>query len=300
MQAILQLPLYLDRIQTARRDLPMVVLPLLNDLRAARGEQLLSETSLFTPALPAANEPLSAERVQQLSVPELAVLLRKLRQMQQVALVGVLRGQELPTNLGYLARVFSRLETLSKGAPLEPLWQVTAGLVDGLANGSVEAGASVRTLLRQVDSELRRLVAEQAEGLNKPAAAELIKNLLFYVAKAQPNSARLENLHQLYRLDEALPDELFLDEERARMSGPDRGAMRSVVAALCEELVRIKDSLDLFVRSDRSKLEDLVSLQAPLKQIADTCSLRLCSAAQNCAGSAGCCGRAYFWRRRNL
>ena len=40
MQAILQLPLYLDRIQTARRDLPMVVLPLLNDLRAARGEKL--------------------------------------------------------------------------------------------------------------------------------------------------------------------------------------------------------------------------------------------------------------------
>lgn len=52
MQAILQLPAYLDRIQSARRDLPMVVLPLLNDLRAARGENLLSETSLFSPTCP--------------------------------------------------------------------------------------------------------------------------------------------------------------------------------------------------------------------------------------------------------
>ena len=51
MQSILQLPAYLDRIQSARRDLPMVVLPLLNDLRAARGEKLLSETSLFAPDL---------------------------------------------------------------------------------------------------------------------------------------------------------------------------------------------------------------------------------------------------------
>ncbi len=51
MQAILQLPTYLERIQGARRDLPMVVLPLLNDLRAARGEKLLSETSLFAPDL---------------------------------------------------------------------------------------------------------------------------------------------------------------------------------------------------------------------------------------------------------
>ena len=270
MQAILQLPLYLDRIQTARRDLPMVVLPLLNDLRAARGEKLLSETSLFTPTFPPENAPLSAARLQELSVPELPVLLRKLRQMLQVALVGVLRGQDLPTNLGYMARVFARLETLSKDAPLEVLWQVSAGLVDGLVNGSVETGASVRTLLRQVDSELRRLVAEQAPGLNQPASIELVKNILFYVAKAQANSERLQRLHEQYRLDEALPNELLLDEERARMAGPDRGAMRSVVAALCEELVRIKDNLDLFVRSDRSKLNELSALQAPLKQISDT------------------------------
>ncbi len=270
MQAILQLPLYLDRIQTARRDLPMVVLPLLNDLRAARGEKLLSETSLFTPTFPAANPPLNAQRMQQLNAPQMPELLKKLRQMLQLALVGVFRGQNIPTNLGYMARVFARLEALSKNAPQEPLWQVAAGLVDGLSNGSVEAGASVRTLLRQVDAELRRLVDEQAEGLNQPGPAVLIKNLLFYVAKAQPNSPRLEKLHTQYRLAEALPDELLLDEERAHMSGPDRGAIRSVVAALCEELVRIKDSLDLFVRSDRNNLDELGTLQAPLKQIADT------------------------------
>ena len=51
LQALGQLPIYLDRVQGARRDLPLVVLPLLNDLRSARGESLLSETSLFSPQL---------------------------------------------------------------------------------------------------------------------------------------------------------------------------------------------------------------------------------------------------------
>ena len=87
MQAILQLPLYLDRIQTARRDLPMVVLPLLNDLRAARGEKLLSETSLFTPTFPPENAPLSAARLQELSVPELPVLLKKMAKIVQAAMI---------------------------------------------------------------------------------------------------------------------------------------------------------------------------------------------------------------------
>ncbi len=270
MQAILQLPIYLDRIQTARRDLPLVLLPLLNDLRAARGDSLLSETSLFSPDMSARQEALSLDALAQLRTAELPVLLRKLRQMLQMALVGVIRNQDLGTNLGYMARVFARLESLCREAPLGPLWQIASGIVEGLANGSVQNGTSVRTLLRQVDHELKRLVEQGAEGFNQRAPDELSKNLLFYVAKAESQSPRIRALKEQYRLDEALPDSAVVDEERARMAGPDRDAMRSVVTALCEELVRVKDSLDLFVRSDRSGVADLEGMLAPLKQIADT------------------------------
>ena len=191
MQAILQLPAYLDRIQSARRDLPMVVLPLLNDLRAARGENLLSETSLFSPDLSGRLPALSLDSLDKLRTAELPVLLRKLRQMLQMALVGVIRSQDLATNLGYMARVFARLETLCKEAPLGPLWQIASGMVEGLANGSVVNSASVRTLLRQVDKELKRLVDQGADGINQPAPDELTKNLLFYVAKAPAQSPRI-------------------------------------------------------------------------------------------------------------
>lgn len=270
MQAILQLPVYLDRIQTARRDLPMVVLPLLNDLRAARGEKLLSETSLFSPDMSARMPALPEGSMVRLRTAELPVLLRKLRQMLQMALVGVIRNQDLATNLGYMARVFARLETLCQDAPLGGLWQIASGMVEGLANGSVVNGTSVRTLLRQVDKELKRLVEQGADGINQSAPDELTKNLLFYVAKSPAQSPRIRALKEQYRLDEALPDTDVVDEERARLAGPDRDAMRSVVAALCEELVRVKDSLDLFVRSDRTQPGELDALLAPLKQIADT------------------------------
>ena len=266
MQAILQLPRYLDRIQSARRDLPMAVLPLLNDLRAARGEKFLSQSSLFNPRMPAPMPPMDEGRLKALDSPQLDGLLRKIRQTLQVALIGLLRDHESQQSLTHMARVFAGMEKLSHSAPALPLWQAASGLVDGLANRSLELSTSVRALLRQLDSELRLLIKNGVVELNRPASGELLKNLLFYVAKSNPNSARLQRLHEQYNLAEALPAEVT-DDARGLA---DRDAIRSVVSALSEELVRVKDSLDIFVRSDRSRLTELESLQPSLKQIADT------------------------------
>ena len=280
MQAILQLPVYLDRIQTARRDLPAVVLPLLNDLRSARGEKLLSETSLFAPDLSTLAQPLSEQALAAIDAGEFTQLLRKLRQMLQLALVGVFRDQDMPTNLGYMARVFARLEVLCKDSPLGDLWPIASAVVEGLASGDISNGSSARMLLREVDKELKRLFEEGPAGMNQAAPDELTKNLLFYVAKIQPNAAlgaapradtpKINAVKSRYGLSDAFPDTATVDEERAILAGPDRDAMRSVVGALCEELVRVKDSLDLFVRSDRAQVGELVSLKPALKQVADT------------------------------
>ncbi|WP_414875783.1 MULTISPECIES: Hpt domain-containing protein [unclassified Pseudomonas] len=269
MQALGQLPIYLDRVQGARRDLPLVVLPLINDLRSARGENLLSETSLFSPQLPELPA-LDAETLAQLEPAELPSVLRKLRQMLQMALVGFLREQDNDTNLDYLAKVFTCLEALCANAPLSPLWQVASALVEGMQGGAIANSPALRSLFKDADKELKRLLEQGIQGINQPAPPELLKSLLFYIAKAEHPTGQMLTMKERYSLDDALPDSAMVDEERARLAGPDRDAMRSVLAALCEELVRVKERLDLFVRSDRQHTSDLESLLAPLRQIADT------------------------------
>ncbi|QXI11641.1 hybrid sensor histidine kinase/response regulator [Pseudomonas zeae] len=269
LQALGQLPIYLDRVQSARRDLPLVVLPLINDLRSARGESLLSETSLFSPQLPELAQ-LNAEALALLEPAELPNVLRKLRQMLQMALVGLLREQDDQTHLGYLAKVFTRLEALSGDSPLSPLWQVASALVEGMRAGVIANSPALRSLFKDADKELKRLLEQGMSGLNQPPPAELLKSLLFYIAKAEHPTGQMLTMKDRYSLDDALPDSAMVDEERARLAGPDRDAMRSVLAALCEELVRVKERLDLFVRSDRQHTSDLENLLAPLRQIADT------------------------------
>lgn len=269
LQALGQLPVYLDRVQAARRDLPLVVLPLINDLRSARGESLLSETSLFAPQWPEL-PPLDDEALALLEPADLPNVLRKLRQMLQMALVGLLREQDDETHLGYLAKVFSRLEGLCGNAPLSPLWQVASALVEGMRGGAIANSPALRSLFKDADKELKRVLEQGISAINQPAPPELLKSLLFYIAKAEHPTGQMLTMKDRYALDDALPDSAMVDEEHARLAGPDRDAMRSVLAALCEELVRVKERLDLFVRSDRQHTSDLDSLLAPLRQIADT------------------------------
>ena len=268
-QAFSQLPLYLDRVHSARRDWPLVVLPLLNDLRSARGEALLSETSLFSPplqVLPA----LDADALARLQPSDLPRELRALRHSLQAAFLGLRRGEAVQANLEIMAGVFANLQSLCLGSPLNALWKIAAALVDGMLKGRVPNSPALRSLLKKSDKELKRLLEQGIEAINQPAPEELLTSLLFYIAKAEHPTTKMLALKNHYELDQAMPDAAMVDEERARLAGPDRDAMRSVVAALCEELVRVKERLDLFVRSDRLHVSELSSLMAPLRQIADT------------------------------
>lgn len=278
MQSILQMPAYLDRVQSGRRDLPLVLLPLLNDMRTARGDKLLSENALFSPELgePAAGRADSTANapVTDFGDEGIARQLRKLRQALQMAQAGIIREQDVPANSRQLGRVYTRLESLFAGTPYAELWTIFGGLAEGLEHGTIETGAAVRHLLRQGDRELRQLMDKGKDAITETPAPELARNLLFYVAKSNGTSPRLESLKDRYQL-RSLWTQADRDAQSSgsRLVGPDRGAMQSVVVALSEELLQVKDKLDLFVRSDRSSPSALADMLPTLKQIADTLAM---------------------------
>ena len=49
--AVIVLPSYLDRLEAGHEDLPILLLPTLNELRATYDESLMSEGTLFAPDL---------------------------------------------------------------------------------------------------------------------------------------------------------------------------------------------------------------------------------------------------------
>ena len=51
LEAVVVLPAYLDRLQSGQSDLPVLLLPLINQMRESIGEEPLSEGTVFSPLL---------------------------------------------------------------------------------------------------------------------------------------------------------------------------------------------------------------------------------------------------------
>ena len=270
MEALLQLQNYLEHIQAGQKDLPVVLLPTLNDLRATQGRPLLSDTSLFTPDLLAAQAPSIEENHRRMEDPQVIANLRKLRQMYQVSLVGVIRNQDLAENFSYLYKVLARLEKFCHDTPIGKLWWISVGFVDAVHASPDNLGSAVKHLLRELDHWMKEMIDHPQDILTREVPVDLLKNLLYYVAKAEISTKRVDALKEAFSLSVALPSQDELDEERQKLQGPDEETMSSVASALGDELSQVKDQLDLFVRDNQNDTSALTELLPTLNQVANT------------------------------
>ncbi len=268
MRSMLQLPIYLERVKNQKEDNPAVILPLLNDLRAVRKQSYLSETNLFSPDLTSLAR-LHGQKHQIVHDPEkLKEVLNKLREMYQFSAASVLRGIKARENLEYIEKVFTRLQLITSGTACYPLWEAASAMVEGLREENIQLSVAVRGLLRYLARELR-ILGEKAPGaLDMQPGESLLKNVLYYVARAKGGSKKILDVKAKYQLQNALIGGAEGSDKDA-MSMPDPEAIRSVVVALQDEINTIKHILDLSL-SGQSSPSELKEVLPVIKRVADT------------------------------
>jgi chemosensory pili system protein ChpA (sensor histidine kinase/response regulator) len=270
MRALVQLPSYLERVLAGGRDLALVLLPLLNDLRAVRGSSLLSEGTLLLLNLksdkqaapqmgPAGEAPLTVEQ-----------WARRLRARYQVGLIGWIRGERPEQNLDVLAAVARKLEQIATRQPVFQLWWVIGAVIEALQENGVEGGQSIKRLLGLGDREIRRLYEQGEARYSQNPPVELLNNLLYYVGRSASNGGRVSAVRASFRLNELLPVDEGIEQERENLSAPSVKLMQTVAAAIREDLAKVKDALDIFTRRGGGQPQELSSQVELLRKIGDT------------------------------
>ena len=270
MRAMVQLPTYLERVLSGGRDLALVLLPLLNDLRSVRGSPLLSEGTLLLlnlksdqPAQP------TSQRQGELSI-SVAQWARRLRPRFQIGLLGYIRGERTVQNLEILAKVAEKLEQVATTQPVFQLWWVTGAVLEAVRANGLESSATLKRLLGQADRQIKALY-ELGEGRYcEDPPIDLLNNLLYYVARASTTTGRIAAVRASFKLTELLPVDDSIEQERESLSAPSVKLMRTVAAAIKEDLSKVKDVLDIFVRRGGGRSEELLPQLELLKKISDT------------------------------
>ncbi len=268
-RSMVQLPVYIEKLLGGGRDMALVLLPILNDLRAARGQPLLSEGTLLLLNLsPSRAGKKSAERAGSGEDP--IVVARRLRPKFQLALLGWIKGGDNKTHLETLGKVADALANSATREDMYQLWWVVGGVLESLQNGGLETSISIKRLLGQADRQLKYVIDEGLLAYDRHPVTDLLNNLLYYVARSTNAGERISEIRAAFNLSELMPGDQQVESARDALSAPSAKLMATVGSAIKEDLSRVKDVLDIFVRTGMNKSSELVPQLELLKKISDT------------------------------
>jgi chemosensory pili system protein ChpA (sensor histidine kinase/response regulator) len=260
-QAILQLPLYLERVVGTMRDSPHVLLPILNDLRSAAGEPVLDETELKT----VARMHRRGHAARGLHG-DPTLLARRLRPRYQSHLLAVYQSARDTAALGVMMEICVQIEEVVTEAVSFELWWAASAFLEALRDGGLSLTTERKQLLGRLDVALKRL---SGGGTPDPDEQHLRDTLLAQVREAASAGPRVRAVQEMYRDRDR--DEGW-SASTADLSTPSYAALRTVGGAVHDDLRFVKTQLDIYQRMkpEERHAEELLPLVTVLRKSAST------------------------------
>ena len=197
-------------------------------------------------------------------------LASQLRPKFQLALLGWIKGADSERHLQTLSSVIEALERASERDDMYQFWWVVGGVLESLQNGGLETSVALKRLLGQTDRQIKLLIDEGVEAFDSHPVADLLNNLLYYVARSSNAGPRISEIRGAFNLAELLPGDEQVEHARESLAAPSVKLMQTVASAIKEDLARVKDVLDIYVRTGMNKPSELVPQLDLLKKISDT------------------------------
>ncbi|UZK03709.1 hypothetical protein [Venatoribacter cucullus] len=261
-QAIVFLKRYVDFAVNGEAVAPSLLIPTINLVRRERREKPLPEAYFFLVNLrPKLAAPQATGSLQNFPF-------RRARQLYQLGLIGLIRGNGRRGPLQVMLRAVRRFEQASRGGASWSFWNVVAGALEALSQDNFDMTPQRLSLLGALDRQVRRIQDTEGRSFSEKIPDWLLKEFLYLVALAEPETPHLQALHSLYHIGQEVREKQ-LALTRGRLSGPDQSALNSLAEALQEELQSVKDLIDLFERTDISE-QNFDELLVSLNRIADT------------------------------
>jgi len=211
-QALLE---YLDELLAGVSHQPVRLFPYYRALLEARGAERIHPADLFFPNLAVRPHFPGAEAIVAVN-PAVYV---NLRQRFERALLPFLKSTERKAellNAGAMRDIIADIERMQGNQQARAFWWVMHGLAETVATGQIENEIYVKQLFARINLQIRRLSQGSAS-----IAERLLRDALFFIARARDPLPRAQQIRQTYQLDGLVP----ADYDRKRYGQVDVDAL---------------------------------------------------------------------------
>ncbi len=270
IQAVLQMPSYLDIIQTEGQDIPIALLPLINQMRECYRANSLSEIELFSPKYYGPSSSLTDEELKEINTEGLTSLLRKLRQSLQLSLIDLIQNRNFEVALDHLIKIFNYLGRLCKTTVISKFWQTAQAFVIAINEKSIPNSLDTKLLLKQIDLQIKLLTEKGVAGMNVPAPDDLLKELLVLLSSVESDSVEIQKVKKEFQLTASTFGITDLSQ-RVNLEEVGCSSFALVSQALKVDFNFIQDKLELPTQS--SELDEVLEKCEKISNILEVLGL---------------------------
>lgn len=268
--ATAQLADYLDLIAAGERGTGLVFLPLVNELRVARGAAVLNDSELFIRYCRLLEPDGGAtEVIADAQAQAGQVTAGKATPAFQAALLNVLRNRDVAGNLARLAGIVADMESALSAGRAQRLFSAAGALLEALQALTGEPDQEAKRLLGQVGQQLKA-VAEHGGAALAEVPDTLLFGLVFAAGRSPSRGDRVRALRAEYDLATRLPDADELDRLRRRLRRPNTGLVSRLSDEIRADLAAARDGIDQVLRKGEQAPASMDEIVARLERIANT------------------------------
>ena len=286
---------YLQQCRHQGFERPELLLPAINQLRSHRAEAAPYPESHFY-ALNATELPFDLRSNGSVAEPLDKRTFNRLRQMYQLGLLGIIRGDGFAGSAPLMLRALQRWETHLDAQAATLCWAAAAAL-EALERTPLQLTPARKKLFAQLDRVIKQSdVRDQNESPR--SHPQLLREFVYLSALADDTCERCIQVKSAFNLPDPGYTEIELQAAFLRLRGPGVDVMRSVAEALREEITAIKDLLDLLARNAGDAEQSLATLAAALERLWKTLAMLELNTVAGAIEEAA--GQLRYWKANDM
>lgn len=266
---------YIEYYHQQREDHPELLLPVINELRVARGESAHPESYFFDLDVTGRPDFCAALDLAPLRLEDadFEAYARRMRLMLQIAVLGAIRERNDVVSKKLLARAARGFARLCGDGPMRQLWCLLMVVADTMLDRAMAFSNPRKRLLMSIEKYSRDMVYVGRSAARRSVSDAVIRDLVYLLYRSGSANQEVTGILSAWKLTPSEYPESMMEAHRKRLYGPGADVLKSLSTALQEELNQLKDRLDIIERGIEPDLSELSTIADSLMRLANTLSM---------------------------